>query len=339
MATIRDVARAAGVSTATVSRYLAGTRVRTADAITQAIERLGYQPSDLARALRSGRHGSIALIVPDVSNPFFAAVAKGVENEARAAGLRVLLGNSNEDAQLEDELVDALAKSADGLILAPVVEEGRSESTLLNLDAPVVLVDRQVHDEDGFDRVMADNAGGIRLAVDHLVALGHTRIATISGPLYSTPGRARHEAFVASTAAHGLTVPAEYLEFGDFREEGGRAAAARLLGLRRPPTAIVVANNLMTFGALHALQIAGTRVPADVSVIGFDDHALAPLLQPPLTVIRRDEEAQGAYAAELLLRRISGDAPETGHQALTLPVELVVRESTARPRPEQEVQS
>lgn len=329
MATIRDVARAAGVSTATVSRYLAGTKVRTADAITAAIESLGYQPSDVARALRSGRHGSIALIVPDVSNPFFSALVKGVEKEARAAGFRIVLGSSNEDAELEDELVEALRRTTDGMIIAPVLEQGRSVRTLIELKLPVVLVDRQLHSDHVFDRVIVDNASGIRQAVDHLVGLGHTRIATVSGPLYSTPGRARHEAFLESAAAHGIRVPSEYLEIADFRESGGFDSARRLWALADRPTAMVVANNVMTAGALRALSEAGARIPEDVSVVGFDDHSLAPLLRPPLTVIRRDEVGQGAAAARLLLSRI--DDASRVPEAITLPVELVVRSSTAAP--------
>lgn len=330
MATIRDVARAAGVSTATVSRYLAGTKVRTADAITVAIDELGFHPSDVARALRSGRHGSIALIVPDVSNPFFSALAKGVESQARAAGFRVVLGNSDEDPQLEDELVDALRKSTDGMIIAPVVEEGRSVGTLLHIDMPIVLVDRQVHADHEFDRVIVDNAAGIRQAVDHLVGLGHTRIATVSGPLYSTPGRARHEAFLESTAGHGIHVPDTYLEIADFQEAGGYESARRLWALPVRPTALVVANNVMTVGALRALSDANASIPDDVSVVGFDDHSLAPLLRPPLTVIRRDEAGQGARAAQLLLHRIDGGTP-SAPEAIILPVELVVRASTAPP--------
>lgn len=333
MVNISDVARAAGVSTASVTRHLAGQRIRSADEVSRAIEQLGYRPSAVARSLRSGRHHSIGVIVPDISNPFFAALVKGIEREVRPHGLQVILGNSDEDAAREESLVRELSQRTDGLIMAPLSENDEIPNLLSEAGLPLVFVDRETASGPDVDRVLVDNAAGVHAAVDHLVGLGHTRIATISGRLDSTPGRHRHEAFLAATAGHGLSLDDDLVRLGDFREESGRVEMAALWDLPRRPTAVVVANNLMTAGALLALGELGVDVPRDLSLVGFDDLPLAALLDPPLTVVSRPDVEEGAAAARLLVERLTAtDAPPTAHQVL--PVELVVRGSTSAPRPE-----
>lgn len=329
MANIQEVAQAAGVSTASVSRYLAGASVRSGAAIARAIDELGYLPSVVARSLRSGRHGSIGVIVPDFTNPFFSALVKGIEQETRVAGYQVLLGNSDEDAHQEDALLAALSQRVDGLIMAPLVEEGRSVLGLAQITMPVVLVDRDVHSSSNFDRVLVDNLSGARQAVEHLVSLGHTRIAFIGGPLHSTPGRARHEGFVSAMTEQGLVIDEGLVRASDFRENGGYSTMRDIWSSGNRPTAVFVANNLMTIGALNALNDLRVSVPNDVSIVGFDDLSFAALLNPPLTVIRRPDIEQGSTAAQLLLARISG-REEAEPQSVTLPVELVVRGSTAQ---------
>lgn len=330
MATIQDVATAAGVSTASVSRYLAGQTVRSAVDIARAVDELGYQPNVSARNLRTGRHAAVGVIVPDVTNPFFAALIKGVEQEARTAGLQILLGNSDEDLAQENALIAELSQRTDGIIIAPLVEDGRSAEDVARLRLPVVFVDRESRERRDVDRVMVDNLEGTRLAVAHLAALGHERIAFIGGPLTSTPGRERHAGFCASMAAHRLPVDDSLVVIADFRETGGHDAMCGLWRRTTRPTAVFIANNLMTIGALRALDELNARVPDDISVIGFDDLSFASLLRPPLTVVRRPEVEQGASAARLLLERI-GAEPGAPAVTLTLPVELVVRGSTAGP--------
>ncbi|HKT55645.1 MAG TPA: LacI family DNA-binding transcriptional regulator [Microbacterium sp.] len=333
MATIQDVAAAAGVSTASVSRHLAGQPVRTADAIARAIDELGYQPNISARNLRTGRHAAIGVIVPDVTNPFFAALIKGVQQEARAAGVQILLGNSDEDPAQENALIGELSQRTDGIIIAPLVEEGRSATDVARLRMPVVFVDRESRERREVDRVMVDNLGGTRLAVEHLAALGHTRIAFIGGPLTSTPGRQRHAGFLDTMREHDLMVDERLVVIADFRESGGHDAMHALWREQSRPTAVFAANNVMTLGALRALDEVGARVPDDISVVGFDDLSFATLLRPPLTVVRRPEVEQGAAAARLLLDRVDGD---TGSPpvSVTLAVELVVRGSTGVARPD-----
>lgn len=327
MANIQDVAKAAGVSTASVTRYLAGQRIRSEEAVRRAIEELGYRPSLVARSLKSGRHQSIGVIVPDISNPFFAALVKGIEREVRPHGLQVILGNSDEDAEREEALVRELAQRTDGLIMAPLSENDEIPDLLAQAGHPLVFVDRETSSGPDVDRVLVDNTAGIRQAVDHLVGLGHTRIATISGRVDSTPGRMRHEAFLAAMAGHGIDVDPTLVRRGDFREESGRLHMADLWRLPQRPTAVVVANNLMTAGALVALGALGVRVPDELSVVGFDDLPLATLLDPPLTVVSRPDVEEGAAAARLLVERLhAAEHVPTAH--VTLPVELLVRGST-----------
>ena len=328
MANIQEVAQSAGVSTASVSRYLSGAPVRSRVAIARAIEELGYSPSVVARSLKSGRHGSIGVIVPDFANPFFSALVKGIEQETRASDYQVLLGNSDEDPHQEDALLAALSQRTDGIIMAPLVDEGRSVLGLSSINIPVVLVDRDVHTSHRFDRVLVDNLSGAQKDVDHLVSLGHTRLGFISGPLQSTPGRARHEGFLSAMAGHNLAVADNLVRISDFRENGGYQSMMDIWAMPDRPSAVFIANNLMTIGALNALSGLKVRVPRDVSVVGFDDLSFAPLLNPPLTAIRRPDIEQGASAARLLLRRIL-DGDESAPQSVTLPVELVVRGSTS----------
>jgi Transcriptional regulators len=334
MANIQEVARAAGVSTASISRYLAGQKVRSAGAIENAIRELGYSPSVVARSLKSGRHGAIGVIVPDITNPFFAALVKGIDQEARVAGYQVILGNSDEDATQEEALLAALTRRTDGIIMAPLIESDRSLVGLENSRTPVVLVDRDVTMGSRFDRVLVDNLAGSRQAVEHLVGLGHIAIAAISGPLGSTPGRARHEGFLAAMAEYGIPVRDDLIKISDFREEGGYESMSALWRGPSRPTAVFVANNLMTIGALSALHGRSVMVPRDISIVGFDDLSFAPLLNPPLTVIRRPDVEQGATSARLLLERLDREVDEGGEgesRRITLPVELVVRGSTAPP--------
>ena len=181
-----------------------------------------------------------------------------------------------------------------------------------------------------FDAVLVDNAGGSRLAAEHFLDLGHRRIAIVNGTLHSTPGRQRREGFLETLKSHGVEPPEAYQEHGDFREEGGYQAVLRLLALEHPPTAVYITNNLMTMGALRALHDIGVRVPGQLSVVGFDDLPLASLLLPPLTVVDRPTEDQGALAMRLLLRRLH-DNQDSMPRRIVLETKLLVRGSTAPP--------
>jgi LacI family transcriptional regulator len=332
-ATIVDVAEAAGVSAMTVSRFLRGDRVKAADRIEEAVDALAFRPSEAARSLRYGRTLTVALVVPDITNPYFAAVVRGVESVARASDYTVVLANSDEDRDRERQALDALMGRVDGVILAPVDETDSNGDTVVAAGLPLVHLDRATVRGEAPDSVLVDNVGGARRAVEHLVGLGHRRIGTIAGPEGSTPGRERLEGFLEGMRAAGLEVPADHVERSDFRESGGDTAMARLWRTTPRPTAVLVANNQMTLGALGWLRRNGVLVPAELSVVGFDDHTFAELLDPPLTVIDRPMEEQGAEAMRLLLERLAGETTASPRR-IVLPTTLVERRSCAPPSEE-----
>lgn len=330
MTTISDVAERAGVSVATVSRWLSGQRVRSADAVRQAVEELGYTPNVLAQSLKSGRRGAIGVVVPDISNPFFAAVVKGLEQASRSLSYRLLLANSDESNEREAEILDDLKGRVDGFILAPAHEQDRAPLELAQAGVPAVLLDREVTGGEPFDVVVVDNVGGAAAAAQHLASLGHSAVAMINGPTDTTPGRERRQGFVSALESAGVELAPECDLTGDFRENSGRNLTLQLLALPKPPTAIFVANNLMTVGALEALRDMRIHVPRDVSIVGFDDLALGSLLQPPLTCVSRPDIEQGALAMRLLLSRIV-DRRDDPPRRIVLDTQLVVRGSTAAP--------
>jgi LacI family transcriptional regulator len=329
-ATIKDVAARAGVSTATVSRYLNGGRVRHARRVDEAIEALAFRPNQLARSLKSGSTRTIGVLVPDVSNPFFADVVKGAESVMRAGEYSLLLCNTDENVERERTVVSLLLqKQVDGILMAPAKEWSDAPLMLRTRRVPVVLIDRRIDVED-FDVVLVDNVNGAAQAAEYLVSLGHERIAMVSGPLDTTPGRERFEGFVRGLRAAGRELDERYLKVGDFREDGGYQAALLLLAVRPAPTALFVSNNLMSIGALRAIHNLGIRIPQEMSFVSFDDLALAELTEPPLTVISRPSTEQGVLAMRLLKFRIE-TAAEPAPRRIVLETRLTVRGSCANP--------
>jgi DNA-binding LacI/PurR family transcriptional regulator len=331
MTTIHDVARRAGVSVATVSRWLAGQKVRSADAVARAVEDLNYRPNAAARSLKTGRLGTIGVVVPDITNPFFSSVVKGLERAIPGNTYRVLLASSNESAEREAAILDDMVGRVDGFILAPATEQDRAPLALHNAGVPVVLLDREVSGGEMCDVVLVDNVDGAAAAARHLLELGHRRIAMINGPEDTTPGRERRAGFVGALHEGGVQVDPELDLTGDFQEQSGRALTRRLFEAGTPPTALFTANNLMTVGALKTLRDVGVRVPDELSIVGFDDVTLGSLLRPPLTCVTRADEEQGELVMRLLLERLKGDSEPP--RRIILETNLEVRGSTAPPPP------
>ncbi|MCY7289010.1 MAG: LacI family transcriptional regulator [Cryobacterium sp.] len=330
MGTIGDVAKRAGVSTTTVSRHLAGERVRRAAAIQESIEALDFRVSHAARSLKSGVTRTIGLVVPDVSNPFFAAVAKGVESVSRQLDLKVFLSNTDENVELERDVLQGLIGRVDGVILAPARERSDNTVALRRADVPIVLLDRRLFNASDLDSVLVDSRGGARSAVEYLLSLGHRRIGLVSGPLDTTPGRERYDGYADAMEAAGIALDPAMVQSGDFKVDSGYQAALRLLGSPANITAIFSANNLMSVGVLRALHHIGVKVPDEVSVIGFDDLELAELLSPPLSVIARPAAEQGVLAMRLLRNRIEDKGPRLA-QNIILDTHLLTRGSCAPP--------
>lgn len=319
--TIHDVAREAGASIATVSRALNG-GVVSADArlrIERAVATLGYRRNDVARGLVTGHTGLVGVILPDLIGPLYAQMARGIEDELEARGMHAMLVTDHLDADAELRALEVLrARQVDGLVL---IGSRLSEAHLLAAagGVPVALIQR-----DGLEsevpEVRLDDAAGVRMAIEHLVALGHERIAHLAGT--RRDGLERHAAYLHAVAAAGLE-PGPVVE-GDFTEAGGEAAAERLLD-RLDATAVFCGNDRMAVGLLHVARRRGVRVPDDLSVVGFDDLTWSRYLAPPLTTVRQPGRELGRAAARLVL----GDATAGTTFPLRIAPELVVRASTA----------
>ena len=279
--------------------------------------------------MKSGATGSIAVIVPDITDPYFAAVVKGVDSISRQDSWHIFLYNTEEDGEREAAILAALRGRVDGVILTPADESREAQGRLLSTQIPIVLLDRQVGAGGEFDSVLIDNEGGAAQAAEYLLGLGHRRIGVISGPPATTPGRTRYAGFMSKLEAAGVKLPASHIQISDFREDGGYQSTLRLLALASPPSAIFVSNNLMCVGVLRALHDMRVSVPSEVSVVGFDDLQLAELLSPPLTVIGRPMEEQGTLAIRLLLNRLAGRSVKP--RTIVLDTRLVIRESCAVP--------
>jgi LacI family transcriptional regulator/LacI family repressor for deo operon, udp, cdd, tsx, nupC, and nupG len=331
MASLQEVAQRAKVSIATVSRVLNHSEKvvpATREAVQRALQELGYRPNRVARRLRmkDGRAHLIGLIIPDIQNPFYAEIARGVEDAASANEYAVLLCNSDENAAKERFYLDVMqAESVDGLVLPPFDDADAAVIATVKSGMPVVCVDRSLARVQT-DLVEVDNFRGALAGVNHLLDRGHQHIAFIEGRAEVSTSRERRRGYLAALAARGLRPRPELMCAGDFKQDSGRVLAQQLLALRRPPTALFVGNNLMTVGALAGLHQRGLRVPQDVAVVGFDDIPWAEAIDPPPTVVRQPAYEVGRQAMALLLRRIMepGRKPET----VRLLPELVIRKST-----------
>lgn len=330
MATIHDVARAAGVAPSTVSRHINGHRVRQSEAIERAIEQLGFQASASARNLRKGSTQVIAMIVPDIQNPYYAATVAGAEEVGRQNGLRLVLCNTDEDIELEKAVLRDIVGRVDGAILVPASE--RSSTALFEGPSaiPLVLMDRETLGPRRFDTVTIDNHRGGALAARHLLDLGHREAAVITGPLTASQSRARERGFLETFAAAGAPVPERWIERGNFREDGGYQAALNILSAADRPSALFVINNMMSMGALRAINDLRIRTPGDLSLLCFDQLPCEGVITPRVTTIRRPMQEQGAMAMRLLVTRLRSTAGEHEPRTLTLPVELSLGASTQR---------
>ncbi len=330
MASLTDVARHAKVSTATVSRVINNSDKVTPEtnaAVQRSMAQLGFKPNRVARRLRqrTGVRHLLGLIIPDIQNPFYAEMARGVEDIAYAHRFAVMLCNSDENLAKEEFYIDVLrAESVDGIILPPISETDPVVHKLIEAGVPVVTVDRSLA-QRAVDKVVVDNRRGAREAVEYLIKLGHRRIGLITGRLDVSTSRERLRGFKEAMSAHNIPLRENYIRGGDFKQSSGRALAEELLGLSPPPTAFFVLNNLMTMGALEAIHRRKLRIPKDIAIIGFDDLPWAEALDPPLTVVRQPAYEVGQAAAKLLLDRLSDPLKAVTH--LRLPSKLVIRNS------------
>jgi LacI family transcriptional regulator len=333
--TIKDVARHAGVSQMTVSRVINGSARVSPEArsrVDRAISELGYVPSRLARGLSGQRTGTLALIVPDVANPFFTLIVRGAEDVARRAGYRVILCDTRADLGVEREVIEEMiAHRVEGILIAPVSDRSRDHlRRLAKFGVPFVLVDRTVPGVDS-DVVLGDSTGGAEQLVEHLISLGHRRIGLIIEPDEVSTARDRRRGYESALSAAGIPLDQALVVSGTVDPRGGSEGMHRLLALENPPTAVFTVNNLVALGAIEAVRAAGLSVPDDVALVCFDDIEYASRLYPFLTVMEQPAETFGTLGTQLLLERIQRRGPERP-RAVVLPAEFVVRKSCGASR-------
>lgn len=333
--TLREVARLAGVHHATASRALnEETRglvaEETARRVEEAARTLRYRPNHLARSLKTQRSSMVGVVVPDLTNPLFPPIVRGIEDRLDRHGYVALVGNTDDDDERERRVVEGMrARSVDGLIVATTHRHHHLLIEVARSGLALVLVNRVLEDRV-LPSVSVDDQMGVRAAVSHLVDLGHRRIAHVAGPQQTSTGNRRYLGFLAGVESGGLDSDPALVAFAEsYSEAEGFRCAGQLFASRRRFSAIVAGNDVLALGVLRAMTARGASCPRDCSVVGFNDIPLMDRISPPLTTIRLPHYDVGFQAAHLLLERIDDTA--TAVKILFLSPELVVRASTAPP--------
>ena len=327
MVTIKDVAREAGVSVATVSRVwneAAFVSAETRQRVAAVATRLGYSPHGAARSLITRTTHALGVLLPDLYGEFFSEIIRGIDHTAQAAGYHILVSSSHESKDEIDAALRSMRGRVDGMIIMSPDLEARRTLHALQGSFPVVLLNGGAETK-AFDTITIENHEGAREMVRHLVARGHTRIAMIGGPERNYDAAERLRGYYTALTESGIEHEASLVVPGDFSELSGHSAVSQLLELEPRPTAIFAANDSMAIGALSALREKGLCVPDDMAVAGFDDIPLARYMNPPLSTVHVDISQLGERAAALLLTSLRKD--NGPHQQLQLPTTLVIRAS------------
>jgi LacI family transcriptional regulator len=314
----------------TVSRVIndsARVSPETRRRVQQAISELGYVPSRLARGLSRQRTATLAVIVPDVANPFFTAIVRAAEEVARRANYNVILCDTRADLNVERDVIEELiAHRVEGGVIAPVSDRSATHlRRLAEFGVPFVLIDRTVPGVD-CDVVLGDSSGGARKLVEHLVWLGHRRIGFIVESDDVSTARDRRKGYEAALTAAGIAFDPALVANATPDPSGGSAGMNRLLELEEPPTAVFTVNNLAAVGAIEAIRAAGLEVPEDIALVCFDDIEYASRLYPFLTAMEQPAQTLGTLGTQLLLERIEGRGPQRRHEVV-LPGEFIIRKS------------
>jgi len=332
--TLKDVAQLAGVHPATASRALnPETRLlvseETASRVLAAAAELGYRPNAVARSLRTRRSHTVGVLIPDLNNPLFPPIVRGLADRLETYGYVALIGNTDGDDARERRVFEQMrARHVDGYVLATAHLRNPLLDDAVRAGVPVVLMNRIAAD-NSFPSVTVDNERGVELAVRHLVTLGHREIAYLAGPQDVSTGLARYRGFQSAMAGAGLDVPPERVAFaGAFSIEEGHRCAREILTSAAGCTAVAAGNDMLAVGCYLALDEAGLRCPADISVVGVYVMTFIDMLRPPLTTLAFSHHRVGAEAAELLMERLNGSTGPV--KVIYLAPELIIRGSTAR---------
>ncbi len=330
--TLRDIARKARVSVSTVSRVVnrksEGARIsrKTEKLILKTAAELNYRPNQLARSLRVRKTHTIGLIVPDISNPFFSHVIRSIQTRAHKLGYSLVVCDTDENVALEIEHIHLLvSKGVDGLIILPVGQKYHHLEAILKEHIPLVLVDRSF-DALRASSVVVDNFMGAFEATEHLIANGHTHIGVVQGIPDTYTNIGRINGYKASLTGHGIPVDPRMIVGKDFRKENGYAATKALLKSAARPTAIFTTGDLITLGALQAIEEEGLRIPQDISIVAFDEIDFAPFLVCPLTTVGQPKDEMGTRAVELLIEQMKAPAKRPENRVVLKP-RLIVRRS------------
>jgi len=337
MANIIDVAEKADVSITTVSHVINKTRYvskELTERVKKAMEELDYQPNSLARGLRSGKTRTIGLIIPDISNQYFAEISRKVEDNGFVHGYSVILCNSDDDYLKERNYLDVLiAKQVDGIVFISAGENSENLEKAQSSHIPTVVVDRDIKNINS-DVVMVDNRRGGYIATEYLVSLGHRKIACITGPSLTNPSAERIEGYKQALSNGGIKINQNYIRVGDYRFTSGEKAMRELLMLEQPPTAVFTCNDMMALGAYRAINDIGLKIPDDISIIGFDNIPFSQAVYPNLTTIQQPIQKIAQLVIEMLIEKIKlknrrseerSEKPE--YNRIYLDTELIIRNS------------
>ncbi|ABY95668.1 MULTISPECIES: LacI family DNA-binding transcriptional regulator [Thermoanaerobacter] len=327
--TIKDIAKLANVSITTVSRVInnktEGVSEETRNRILQLVKELGYQPNAIARGLVTKKTKTVGLIIPDISNPFFPDIARGVEDSAHIYGYNVFLCNTDDNLEKESEYINALKeKYVDGIIFtSSSIPKHEHITDLIKSGIPVVIMDRRIDSEDIYG-VFLDNYEGGYIATKYLIDLGHKRIGCITGPLYISNAIERLEGYKRALVDNEIEVDNRLIFEGDYKINSGIIGAEKLL--EHEVTAIFASNDLMAYGAYKAIRSYGYKIPDDISVVGFDDIQLSQILEPQLTTIRQPAYDMGLAAARMLIKLVEGK--KLKKKIINFRPQLIIRQST-----------
>lgn len=330
MPTIKDVARRVGVSTATVSHVINKTRFVSEELrrrVLEAIQELNYQPNAIARSLVKRKTHTIGIIITDILNPFYTAIVRGIEDVTYKSGYSVVLCNTDEDPEKEILYIQILLeKRIDGLIISTAFQDGPHPLLSRFKMIPLAAIVRRIQGLAS-DAVLGDNTGGAHKAIDHLIQLGHRRIGIISGPPGLSSGAERLEGYKNALGNHRIPFDEHWIKIGDFKRESGYSLTKEIFQKSPLPTALFVANNQMTIGALQALNELRIRIPEDISFVSFDDMEWYSFLDPPLTTVEHSPYLMGKTAGEILLQKVSHKRKNP--KKVLIPSHLIIRKSTA----------
>jgi len=331
MANIREVAKQAGVSVATVSRVLnhpESVSPATMELVLATMEKMQYTPNGFARSLALNRSSTIALLIPNILNPLYPQIAKGVEDVAHRKGYNILLCNTEENEEKERDYLDMLIeKRVGGFILAGSQLKNKDLQKIKNQNIPFVMVGRNREDIDA-NMVFTDYYMGAYQVTQHLIDVGYSKIAHITGSLNQVENLEKRRGYEKALQEAGISLQSEYVVEGNNEIESGYLGAKKLLKSREVPQAIFAANDLMAIGAIDAIKSSGLNVPKDVAIVGFDDITMAALIEPKLTTISQPVYKMGLIAARLLFESIENEKQEDGfQQKIFLQPKLMVRKS------------